>query len=101
MVFRTNDTAKPEEWFCPIYNRKIDCGLCFEVSNIGDDTLFMPYSLSWQSAGLQNRMPQVRFLHTVPSQRAVRTLPTTEHGRRTVSPNRGFTNRKEFFHHEA
>ena len=39
MVFRTNDTAKPEEWFCPIYNRKIDCGLCFEVSNIGDDTL--------------------------------------------------------------
>lgn len=39
MVFRTSDTAKPEEWFCPIYNRKIDCGLCFEVSNIGDDTL--------------------------------------------------------------
>ena len=35
----------------------------------------MPYSLSWQSAGLQNRMPQVRFLHAVPSQRAVRTLP--------------------------
>nr|DAF55813.1 MAG TPA: hypothetical protein [Siphoviridae sp. ct4SH8]DAH70386.1 MAG TPA: hypothetical protein [Caudoviricetes sp.]DAL83145.1 MAG TPA: hypothetical protein [Caudoviricetes sp.]DAL90121.1 MAG TPA: hypothetical protein [Caudoviricetes sp.]DAP63113.1 MAG TPA: hypothetical protein [Caudoviricetes sp.] len=31
----------------------------------------------------------------------MRTLPTTEHGRRTVSPNRGFTNRKEFFHHEA
>nr|DAY22260.1 MAG TPA: hypothetical protein [Caudoviricetes sp.] len=27
----------------------------------------------------------------------MRTLPTTEHGRRTVSPNRGFTNRKEFF----
>ena len=41
MVFRTNDTAKPEEWFCPIYNRKIDCGLCFEVSNIGDDTLYL------------------------------------------------------------
>ena len=39
MVFRTNDTAKSEEWFCPIYNSKIDCGLCFEVSNIGDDTL--------------------------------------------------------------
>nr|DAK76294.1 MAG TPA: hypothetical protein [Caudoviricetes sp.] len=31
-----------------------------------------------------------------PSQRAVRTLPTTGRRRRTASPNRGFTHRKEF-----
>ena len=35
----------------------------------------MPYSLSWQSTGLQNRLSQVRVLHTVPSRRAARTLP--------------------------
>ena len=35
----------------------------------------MPYSLSWQSTGLQNRLSQVRVLHTAPSRRAARTLP--------------------------
>ena len=39
MEFRISDDVILEEWFCPIYNRKIDCGLCFEVSNIGDDIL--------------------------------------------------------------
>lgn len=39
MEFRINDDVKLEEWFCPIYNRKIDCGLCFDVSNIGNDSL--------------------------------------------------------------
>ena len=39
MEFRTSETAKLEKWFCPVYNHKIDSGLCFEVSNIGDDTL--------------------------------------------------------------
>ena len=29
----------------------------------------------WQSTGLQNRLSQVRVLHTVPSRRAARTLP--------------------------
>ena len=29
----------------------------------------------WQSTGLQNRLSQVRVLHTVPSRRATRTLP--------------------------
>ena len=35
----------------------------------------MQYSLSWQSTGLQNRLSQVRVLHTAPSRRAARTLP--------------------------
>ena len=39
MEFRISDDVKLEEWFCHIYNRKIDCGLCFEVSNISDDIL--------------------------------------------------------------
>ena len=39
MEFRISDDVKLEEWFCPIYNRKIDCGLCFDISNIGDDIL--------------------------------------------------------------
>ena len=39
MEFRIRDDVKLEEWFCPIYNRKIDCGLCFDISNIGDDIL--------------------------------------------------------------
>lgn len=29
----------------------------------------------WRSTGLQNRLSQVRVLHTVPSRRATRTLP--------------------------
>lgn len=29
----------------------------------------------WQSTGLQNRLSQVRVLHTVPSRRTTRTLP--------------------------
>lgn len=29
----------------------------------------------WQSTGLQNRLSQVRVLHTVSSRRATRTLP--------------------------
>ena len=29
----------------------------------------------WRSTGLQNRLWQVRVLHTVPSRRATRTLP--------------------------
>lgn len=39
MVFRISNDAKLEEWFCPVYNRNIDCGLCFEASNIGNDSL--------------------------------------------------------------
>ena len=94
MAFNTTPISDPQV-FCPIFNHKIADGLCWDISNIGNDSSF------WKSAGLQNRKREVRCLQTVPSQRAVRTLPTTEHGRRTVSPNRGFTNRKEFFHHEA
>lgn len=39
MEFIQNRTAPDELWFCPIFNRKIDEGLCWEVSNIGDDSL--------------------------------------------------------------
>lgn len=31
MESRISDDVKLEEWFCPIYNRKIDCGLCFDI----------------------------------------------------------------------
>ena len=46
MEFRIRDDVKLEEWFCPIYNRKIDCGLCFDISNIGDDILCLKGDLS-------------------------------------------------------
>ena len=39
MEFHISTDVKLEEWFCPIYNRKIDRGLCFDVSNIGNDSL--------------------------------------------------------------
>ena len=39
MASRIDNTAERESWFCPIYNRRIDYGLCWEVSNIGDDSL--------------------------------------------------------------
>lgn len=54
MEFRISDDVKLEEWFCPIYNRKIDCGLCFDISNIGDDILCLKGddkpSCSWDEA---------------------------------------------------
>ena len=54
MEFRISDNVILEEWFCPIYNRKIDCGLCFEVSNIGDDILCLKGDdkrpCSWEKA---------------------------------------------------
>ena len=39
MEFHISNTIKLEKWFCPIYNREIDSGLCFEISNIGNDSL--------------------------------------------------------------
>lgn len=27
------------EWQCPIFGKVIDAGLCWEISNIGDDSL--------------------------------------------------------------
>ena len=34
----------------------------------------------WRSTGLQNRLSQIRVLHTVPSRRATRTLPGIHKG---------------------
>lgn len=39
MEIRIDNSTQLEEWFCPVYKRKIDAGLCFDVSNIGDDSL--------------------------------------------------------------
>lgn len=67
---------------------------------------FMPYSLSGRApvsktgcrrfdSCIRCHVPDINA-GKQPSRRAARTLPTTEHGRRTVSTNRGCTNRKEF-----
>lgn len=29
----------PEHIKCPMFSHEIDCGLCWEISNIGDDSL--------------------------------------------------------------
>lgn len=54
MEFRINDNAELEGWFCPIYGREIDCGLCFDVSNIGSDSLCLKKNekppCSWDEA---------------------------------------------------
>ncbi|WP_143403015.1 hypothetical protein [Gemmiger sp. An120] len=38
----SNSSKDPvfREWYCPIYKRKIDEGLCFEIANIGCDLPF-------------------------------------------------------------
>ena len=33
------DDVMLPEWDCPIYKTKIDAGLCWEISNIGNDEL--------------------------------------------------------------
>ena len=35
MDFKVSDNSL-REWYCPIYDRKIDEALCYEISNIGE-----------------------------------------------------------------
>lgn len=106
MVFNTTPIPDPQV-FCPIFNHEIADGLCWDISNIGNDSLMLPPEKNhpvggmklikfaanapsikkwgsnnpiqyrqrlclpgqgcffhavfaqWQSAGLQNRMPQL------------------------------------------
>ena len=41
MVLITDRTAPDEMHECPVFGRKIDDGLCFEVANIGNDSLML------------------------------------------------------------
>ena len=115
MEFRIRDDVKLEEWFCPIYNRKIDCGLCFDISNIGDDILclkgddtasvfahpgrgafFMPFSLILVRAAASQAAGR-RFDSGRRHHRGGQRVPCpVTCGRRTASTNRSFTQRKGF-----
>lgn len=54
MDFITNPRNEDEQVFCPIWNKKISAGLCFDISNIGNDSLNLPSKLrppcGWQKA---------------------------------------------------
>ena len=40
MDFEISEDAVFREWYCPIYGRKIDEALCYEIANIGCDLPF-------------------------------------------------------------
>ena len=41
MAFNTTPISDPQV-FCPIFNHKIADGLCWDISNIGNDSLMLP-----------------------------------------------------------
>ena len=41
MNIQITDSKLPE-WYCPIYGRSIDAGLCWEISNMGSDSWKLP-----------------------------------------------------------
>lgn len=41
MVFNTVPIPDPQV-FCPIFNHEIADGLCWDISNVGDDSLMLP-----------------------------------------------------------
>lgn len=53
MAFNTTPISDPQV-FCPIFNHKIADGLCWDISNIGNDSLMLPPEetppCSWEKA---------------------------------------------------
>ena len=39
MALQQGKSISLECWYCPIFHRDIDQGLCWEISNIGNDSL--------------------------------------------------------------
>ncbi|WOC33244.1 hypothetical protein [Caproicibacterium argilliputei] len=54
MDFIMKPKSEDEQAFCPIWNKKISAGLCFDISNIGNDSLNLPQKLrppcGWRTA---------------------------------------------------
>ena len=49
-----NGEVKFDLWHCPIYNREIDEGLCYEIVNCGSENWILPEAdrlpCSWEAA---------------------------------------------------
>ena len=39
MDLKQNNCATLKKWFCPVYGHEIDESLCWEISNIGNNSL--------------------------------------------------------------